>query len=402
MNNNFVKKGLVLGIIILFVGTSIVPVTGMVENNNKTNSLGIQIGSSGDLLFERIIVGLMELAHMSALSAAIVKGNEFVWAKGYGLYDRENIKEADEHTIFLVASISKTFTATAIMQLYERGFFRLDDDVNDYLNFSLRNPKYPDKKITFRMLLSHQSSLAVDLPTFKFNRVIPAGLGVMGYPYPFLKDYLSPGGIHYKPQIWTELPPGEKRCYSNIGYAILGYLVEILSEKSFEGYCSENIFEPIDMDDSSFRMANVNSSRVAVPYDFQSGEYYPFLHYDTLDYPASGLRTSVLDLSHFLIAHMNGGIYNGVRILNESTVGLMHEAQGSNGRYGLGFQISEKLTGTYIGHSGGMDGVATKMVFRPSDTVGIIFFTNERVQNYRELFAFGMIEQLLFLKATKL
>jgi len=98
---------------------------------------------------------------------------------------------------------------------------------------------------------------------------------------------------------------------------------------------------------------------------------------------------------------MNGGVYNGVRILNESTVELMHEAQGSNDRqFGLGFQIWEKLTGTYIGHSGGMDGVATKMVFRLSDALGIIFFVNERVQNYREIFAFRLIERLLFLKAN--
>ena len=401
MQNNLVRKGLVIGIIVLFVGVNIVPVTGLVENNNTTSLLEKQIGSSGDLLFERPIVKLMELAHMSALSAAIIKDNEVIWAKGYGLYDRENTKEADEYTIFLMASISKTFTATAIMQLYERGFFDLDDDVNGYLNFNLRNPKYPDKEITFRMLLSHQSSLAVDLPTFKFNRVIPAGLEVVGYPYPFLRDYLVPGGLHYKPQVWTDATPGEETYYSNIGYATLGYLVEILSGKTFEEYCSENIFEPLDMNNSSFRLANVNSSRVAVPYDFQSGEYYPFLHYDTLDYPASGLRTSVLDLSHFLIVHMNGGVYNGVRILNESTVELMHEAQGSNDRqFGLGFQIWEKLTGTHIGHSGGMDGVATKMVFRLSDALGIIFFVNERVQNYREIFAFRLIERLLFLKAN--
>jgi len=157
------------------------------------------------------------------------------------------------------------------MQLYERGFFDLDDDVNDYLNFNLRNPKYPDKEITFRMLLSHQSSLAVDLPTFKFNRVIPAGLEVVGYPYPFLRDYLVPGGLHYKPQVWTDTNPGEETYYSNIGYATLGYLVEILSGKTFEEYCSENIFEPLDMNNSSFRLANVNSSRVAVPYDSNLG-----------------------------------------------------------------------------------------------------------------------------------
>lgn len=357
-------------------------------------------------IFERLIVKLMNFAHISALSAAIVKDNELVWTKGFGLYDRENDKECNGETIFIAASISKSFTATALMQLYEEGLFDLDDDVNDYLPFSLRNPKYPDKPITFRLLLAHQSSLArerEDLPSF-FTRIFPGGLEVVGYPYPFLKDYLTPGGIHYKPQVWTDLPPGEEMYYANIGYAVLGYLVEILSGKSFEDYCSENIFEPLDMKNSSFRLANVNVSRVAVPYDFQSGEYYPILHYDLLDAPAGGLRTSVLDLSHFLIAHMNGGVYDNTRILNEESVEEMHTVQYPSEnykfRYGLGWQIWKTSADTSIGHTGGLFGVTTKMVFRQSDKIGIIFFTNKQIQNIKEMVAFTLIERLLFWKAS--
>jgi len=401
MKNSMWKKALVLGIVLLFIGTSIVPITGMAENNNKPILLEKQIGSCGDILFERLIVKLMELVRMSALSAAIIKDNEVVWAKGYGLYDRGNTKEADDYTIFLMASISKTFTATAIMQLYERGFFDLDDDVNEYLPFSLRNPIYSDTPITFRMLLSHRSGLATepDYPRPTFIRMVPGGLEMVDYPDPFLREYLIPGGIHYKPQVWTDSRPGEKMHYANIGYAVLGYLVELISDQPFEEYCREHIFEPLGMYNSSFRVANLNVSRLAVPYDFQSGEYYPYMHYDTVDYPASGLRASALDLSHFLIAHMNGGVYNGARILEEETVDQMHSPENGS-RYGLGWQIWEKSTGTYVGHSGGMHGVATKMIFRQSDNVGIIFFINERVWNYREQFAFSSIERLLFWKAN--
>jgi len=353
-------------------------------------------------LLEHTMSRLMKLAHMSALSAAIIMEDEVVWIKGFGLYDRENNKLTTKNTIFLVASISKTVTATAVMQLYENGSFDLDDDVNEYLPFSLRNPNYPDTPITFRMLLAHRSSLATepDYPRPTFIRMVPGGVELKDYPDPFLRDYLTPGGTHYKSQVWTDSPPGGEMHYANIGYAVLGYLVELISGQPFDMYCREHIFEPLGMENSSFRMQDLNVSQLAVPYEFQHGRYYPFMHYDTVDYPASGLRSSVMDLSRFLIAHMHGGVCNDVRILKEETVEQMHSPQYTNGRgYGLGWQIWEKSAENYVGHSGGMHGVATKMVFRESDNVGIIFFINERVWNYRERFAFSLIERLLFWKA---
>jgi len=419
MTKSILRKGLVIGVIatffcLAFTSTIIHPnidvehYEEMPEKLTEIESVGANVileRRIDDLihekLFERSISRLMKLAHTSALSAAIIKGDDIVWTQGFGLYDRENNKQTDEETIFLVASISKTVTATAVMQLHEKGYFDLDDDVNEYLPFSLRNPIYSDTPITFRMLLSHRSGLATEpnYPRPTFIRMIPGELDLD----PFLREYLIPGGIHYKPQVWTDSRPGEEMHYANIGYAVLGYLVELISDQPFEEYCREHIFEPLGMYNSSFRVANLNVSRLAVPYDFQSGGYYPYMHYDTVDYPASGLRASVLDLSRFLIIHMNGGAYNNVRILEEETVDQMHSIQYEDGRrYGLGWQTWEKSTEIYVGHSGGMHGVATKMIFRQSDNVGIIFFINERVWNYREQFAFSSIERLLFWKASKI
>jgi len=360
---------------------------------------------SNEEIFEKLIMKLMNFSHMSALSAAIIKDDKCIWAKGFGLYDIENNKENDEKTIFLVASISKTFAATALMQLYENGYFELEDDVSDYLPFNLRNPNYPEMPITFRMLLSHQSSLATDredLPNF-LTRIYPGGLKIVGYPYPFLKDYLTPDGLNYRSQVWANSAPGEEMHYANIGYGLLGYLVEILSNMSFEEYCYENIFKPLDMYNSSFSYSNLAPNKIAVPYEFIAGEYCPIIHYDLLDSPAGGLRTSVIDLSHFLIAHMNNGVYGDIRILNDDTIAEMHSIQyprEDGYQYGLGFQIWEKLTDVYIGHTGGLYGVATKMVFRISDNIGVIFFTNKEIWNNYEIIAFSIIERMLFWKAN--
>lgn len=350
--------------------------------------------------FDDMVERVMKFGKIPALSAAIIKDGKVTWAKGYGYYDIENGKRAGRDTIYLVASISKTITATAIMQLYEKGMLNIDDDVNKYLPFSLRNPNYPDKPITIRMLLSHHSSLAEDPPGF--YAYIPGDFDVPGYPYPWLENYLVPGKINYKPQIWSDYMPGEKLQYANVGYAILGYIVELVSGMPFEEYCHKNIFVPLKMNNSSFRLANINISRLAVPYVLQNNKLYPLLQYGIIDYPAGGLRTNLDDLSHFLIANMNGGVYNGVRILNKSSVDEMHKIQypGTSDYsfdYGLGWQIWKN--GLLVGHTGGLYGVATKMVYRKDDRVGIIYFMNRGADDVRGWIAFSIIEKLLWWKA---
>jgi len=388
-------KQIVVAMAFLLLGATI---QAAIVEKSGNDYIGERIN---DAIFDKLIEQTMRAAHMSALSAAIIKNGKLVWAKGYGLYDRENGKEAKNDTIYLVASISKTITATAIMQLHEKGLLNIKDDVNKYLPFPLRNPKYPDEPITIEMLLSHTSSLAVDPPAF--YSYFPGDLEMKGYPYPWLEEYLAPGGIHYKPQVWSDAIPGEKMQYANVGFSLLGYIVEIVSNETFEQYCQKNIFQPLGMHNTSFFLKNLNVSNIAVPYEYR-GKYEPLLHYAILDYPAGGLRTNVIDLSHFLIAHMNNGVYNGIRILNESSVKEMHEVHATSSSYffdyGYGFQIWHIGGDTYIGHTGGLYGVATKMVYRESDKIGIIFFTNKEVRNLREVTAFALIERLLFWKAT--
>jgi len=354
-----------------------------------------------DIFIERI----MERNHISAVSAAIVHNDELLWTQGYGLADRERKTPAEPTTIYLVASISKTITATALMQLYEQGLFDLDDDINSYLNFSVRNPRYPDMPITFRMLLSHHSSMAVDPPTL-FTRTFPGDLTIEGYPYPFYKELFSPGGIHYVPQMWTESRPGDDMNYANLGFGLLGYLVERFSGQSFEQYCQDHIFHPLDMYNTSFTVGSLASDRLARPYEYYQGVYYPYIQYTMMDYPAGGLRTTVVDLSHFLMAQMQNGTYNNVQLLAPESIQIMHTVQypnhtGYNFKYGIGFQIWETQTGRHIGHSGGLFGVATLMVYRETDHTGIIMFLNKEIYTLRDQLAFANIERLLFLKALR-
>ncbi len=356
--------------------------------------------------FDAVMTRVMSLGHISGASAAIVENESMVWAEGYGLANRETSLVAAPASIYLVASISKTMTATALMQLYEQGLFGLDDDISSYLGFTLRNPAFPDVPVTFRMLLAHHSSLATD-PVTDFTRVFPADLQITGYPDPFYRELLVPGGLHYIPQMWSLDAPGSAMHYANLGFGVLGFLVERLSGENFSAYCREHIFLPLEMENTSFWIGDLNASRLARPYQYLSGGYEPYMQYTMLDYPAGGLRTTVVDLSHFLIAQMNQGRYKDVQLLSPETIALMHTPQyqnhsGYDFTYGLGFQIWEHDSGNEVGHSGGLYGVSTFMRFQEGHGTGVILFCNRQTQTLRDRFTFAVLVACLSSKARHL
>ena len=302
------------------------------------------------------------------------------------------------------------------MQLYEQGLFDLDEDVNNYLPFSLRNPNYPDTPITFRMLLSHQSSLAPDeegylLECLQKTQYIGDPDNPL-YPDPWLEDYLCPGGKLYQPEIWTDEEPGTKYHYANVGYGLIGYLIEIISGQEFNEYCMDNIFTPLDMMNTSFFYRDLNTSNIAIPYaTLLKRTKIPIIHFQILQRQplysylwaaCTDLKTSVNDLSHFLIAHMNGGVYNGTRILNETNIEIMHTIQypgktNEDYSYGLGWMIFEDKKGNKLyGHDGGGPGVHTSMRIRSSDNVAFIYFTTTTTWQLFTLVKLSFVENMLF------
>jgi CubicO group peptidase (beta-lactamase class C family) len=377
--------------------------------------------------FEKLIKRVMKISHLSALSAGIVSDNKLVWKKGYGLYDRKNNKKADETTIYLMSSLTKSITATAVMQLFERNYFNLDDDVNNYLPFILRNPNFPNIPITIRMLLSHSSSLGSEegdlyaktqMPSGEkdiihnyYTRIIPANLKIDNYPNPFLKEYLIPGGIYNRALVWNNIKPGKVMVYSNIAYGVLGYIVELLTKQSFEKYCQKNIFKPLDMIDTSFFLSNLDIKRIALSYEYKSGKYIPIIPYTFLAYPSGSLRTTIKDLANFIIANMNDGMFNDFSLLKKENIKEMHTVQCQktyhNFKYGLGWQIKGKSTSNKIlFNTGGFWGVRAKMIISKYDKIGILFFANvnpfdsrKTGKILRRYLTDTMIEQLLFRKA---
>lgn len=418
------KKIIVIIVFVILFGLAVLPATSTLINN-KSLLLKQQNISLDDQVFDQGIKLLMERGHFPSVSACTIKKESVVWSKGYGFSDKENSITATDNTVYQIASVTKTVTGTALMQLFDLGLFDLDDDVNEYLPFELMNPNFPEDSITFRMLLSHSSSLRDAMTYWEIDFSVE-GPPFPGYPSPWLEDYLIPGGKLYDPSVWNDkYPPGEQSAYANINFDLVAYLVELISGEPFYDYCEKYIFEPLDMKNTSFRLTDFDSDQLAIPYFWnpytkkhERSQNWVFIHY-----PAGGLFTTVSDLAHFMIAHMNGGVYNETRILEESTVEEMHKVQppgNKNGFYfGLAWLTMSRSVwigleypsnfiiffsrALFSGHGGDISyGLHTNMCMKLSENVAVIFFINTHRIHRTGWNCAELLRELLFFKADGL
>jgi CubicO group peptidase (beta-lactamase class C family) len=329
---------------------------------------------------ESHLEALMDIFHIPGASACIVHGGEIAWDGHFGMADIEAGRAVTDSTLFLVASVSKPVTGAALMQLYEDGYFELDDNINDYLSFEVVHPWYPETPMTFRMLMSHVAGIddnwSVLLAVEVDDMDSPISLGQ------FLEDYLTPGGLYYNPQAnFRGSAPGSEYHYTNVGAALAGYLAEhIAGSPTLEAYCQENLFEPLGMNESSYFLSGVNINNLVVPYSYTGGDFHPHPHIGSPWYPAYLLRTSALELARFLIAMMQGGEIDGTRILESETVDLIHSLHYPElvDWYGL-FWVGENANDLWWwGHNGDYTGASSTMWFTPDGDVGMICLFNRR------------------------
>ena len=313
---------------------------------------------------------------MPGLAACIVKDGAITWEHGYGHANIARDRRATPDTLFMLASISKTVMAVAVMQAVEDGLLDLDADVNDVLPFPVRNPRHPDASITLRMLLTHTSSIRDDWPTIiPFYSHGDSSIALGDY----LDRYLAPGGDLYEPhKSYASWAPGARYDYCNIAAALAGFMVEAASGTPFDAWCVERIFTPLAMKGTDWHLAGLERSQIAMPYHYRDGGFVAYGQYGYPDYPDGELRTSARRLAHHLVAFMNFGEYAGTRILQEATVREMRRVQDATVAHGQGLiWYRFALRGmALMGHNGGDSGVATQMYFRPKDNVGVIALSN--------------------------
>jgi CubicO group peptidase (beta-lactamase class C family) len=323
----------------------------------------------------------IETFHIPGAAACIVKDGQIDWAGYYGYANLEDSLEVADSTLFTLASISKTITVAALMQLWEDGLFGLDDDVNDYLPFSVRNPDtaYSSVPITFRSLLAHMSSIN-DYWSTLWSLESHGGDSPIALA-DFLEDYLTPLGGYFDPDNnFNDWAPETGFDYCNVGVALAGYLVELINPDSlsFSEYCQQNIFAPLGMNDAAWFLSELNIDNLAMPYDWNGSYQTPYGQFGHPWYPAGLLRTSAPTLTRHLIAFMQHGQLDGVRILDSTTCDLMTTVHypGINDRRGLVWYWTYFGIRPVWGHGGSFPGLRTRMFYYPEENTGVIVLTN--------------------------
>lgn len=338
-------------------------------------------------------------------SVAVIKDNRVVYTGATGFRNLETEEPLLVTDLMRIASISKSFTATAIMQLYEAGCFDLDDDIGDALGFSVRNPAHPNIPITYRMLLSHTSSLSDKGGYFSLDVINPA-----------VKKDVSGS--------FNDYAPGADYQYCNLGFNILGTLVEIHSAERFDLYIKNNILDPLGLT-ASFNVNDLDQDKFAVIYEYKDGEFVPspqaynprikeieeyVLGYSAPIFsPTGGMKISAPDLAKHALVQMNDGTWNAIEILLPESVALMQTPQSLGDRrssdpadiqvaktqekiaeeaaeesaapvlgYGFALEKTDRLIEGHVmtGHTGSAYGLYSAMFFQKEQKFGFIVICN--------------------------
>jgi CubicO group peptidase (beta-lactamase class C family) len=313
----------------------------------------------------------MQQEQVPGLVAMVVKDGKIVYHAAKGLADVESGQAMQKNSIFRIASQSKAITSTAVMILWEEGKFRLDDPISKYIP-EFKNPqilstfRYGDttyttkpstKEITIRHLLTHTSGLGYGvIDGDERIRMIYHKAGVTDL---FTTENIKIGeSVKRLAKLPLHHEPGTKYTYSE-GLDVLGYLVEIVSGKPFDVFLKERIFDPLGMNDTRFYLTDAQAPRLVTVHTRQDGKWapYPVTFYDPA-YPktgakaffsgGAGLSSTTEDYAKFLQMYLNGGIYNGKRILSSHTIKMIMTNQvgdllGDGGKdYGLAFGLVDE------------------------------------------------------------
>lgn len=322
---------------------------------------------------EEKLLSEFEDNNLTSISFSLVKNDKIIYSSALGWADKTNNKLATDSTRYLVASISKTITAVALMTLVEKNLISLDDDINPFLPFTVRNPNFPNTAITYRMLLSHTSSISDD---FQDNLVLDCfGTDCTMTLEQFFNNVFLPNGPYYSSDNFSIHRPGTHEDYSNLGSALVGYLVERITQTPFDVYCKNTIFAPLGMTKTEWRLSHTPISELAIPYSEEITNSNP--HYTFPDYPNGGLRTTVLDLSKFLSLVIQDGTYKGIQVLSKASMTAMKTIQSGSSEQCLSFYYDTINGKRVLGHSGGEKGVTAEMYYNPDTHVGVIVFNND-------------------------
>lgn len=365
--------------------------------------------------FEADIQPVREALMNVGLSVVYVENNEIVYQQAFGLKNIETNDPLSCDDMFRIASISKSFTTTSLLQLVEAGLVTLDTDVSDLAGFTIRNPRYPETPITLEMLLSHTSSINDSEGYYTIDRINPS---------------LNPDWAN----CYNNYAPGKGYEYCNLNLNLAGTFLEKLSGERFDQYVVKHVLNPLGLY-GGYCVDSLDTQRFAQIYhsvedpEFEDygydaisalpepwmGHYvnaspdayaprseqirnYVMGEYTTVFSPTGGMKISAPDLARYMIMHMNDGLgfvrnsENGeekidtVRIIRDDLAREMKRPRSTDENYGLTlWQTDTYSPGTTLtGHTGSAYGMRSAMFFNPEKKYGFVVISNGAMEGKPE------------------
>jgi CubicO group peptidase (beta-lactamase class C family) len=309
-------------------------------------------------------------------SVAVVHGDDLAWSTGIGLCDAAARRTADDTTLYRVASVTKTFTGTAIMQLRDEGRLGLDDPVVAHVpELSAAVGVGPIESVTIRRLLSHESGLMGDAPGTNWDG-------------PTYQGSVT-ANLERASEIGARIPPNTQPKYSNMGYQLLGEVVARASGRPYAEYVREQILDPLGMSGSGFPpLPEAKRARMATGYmvrqfsdELSESVAAPDNHAE------GGLISCVADLARWLSFQVrkDGGDRSGAQVLAESTLAEMHRPRYLSGdpawelAWGISWYAIRRDGVVWVQHSGDIHGFSSNVCFDREHQVGAIVLVNTMV-----------------------
>jgi CubicO group peptidase (beta-lactamase class C family) len=299
------------------------------------------------------------------MAVGVVSDQRLVWARGFGFANVASKVPMTPQTKMRMASHSKLFTATAIMQLREQGKLHLDDPVSKHLTwFAVKSTRPDDPPITIEELLTHSSGLPREAADHWTTLDFPTREE--------LKELM--------PKRDAAFPPETRWKYSNLAYTLAGLIVEQVSGRSWADYVTRHIFEPLRMVNSS---VDKDVPGLATGYGRRmadgSRSIMPFVDARGMA-AATGITSTVEDIARFVSAQFRKGVAGGDRILSTASLREMHRVRMLENNWtrgnGLGFAVTRNRDRVYVGHGGSYPGYITQTLIDLNGKVGAIVLTN--------------------------
>ena len=325
---------------------------------------------------EAAIQQLMQTTPVVGLSVAVVKDNKIIYNHSFGYKDLEQKLPLQNDHIFRIASISKSFTTTAIMQLVAKKQISLDQDVSELVGFKVRNPKFPSTVITLKMLLSHRSSINDS----------------EGY---FSLDAIDPAKNPNWEKSYNAYEPNKGYMYCNLNYNLAGSILEKITGVRFDQYIQQQILDPLGLY-GGYNVNTLDSNLIAKIYEYKrdstkfthSPSAYAPRTEEINNYtmgrstpifsPTGGMKISAHDLAEYMIMHSQLGKHKGKRIIPKKLSKQMQAIISEEENYGMALETSTQLIPgkTMIGHTGVAYGLYSIMFFEPKEKIGFVVISN--------------------------